>query len=363
MSKNTRTIHFVYTVPSGGRIRRIIDKVLQIIYLPPLYRYGIDILIPWREPVRAPHSISRKILHELQKHGRVRFYSIFEKGCIKLTPEDIFIGEPIPDKGFVSGTRPTVDDHASITSRTLRENPNNHHKFLITPFSSDPRYIVFAQDLAEHYADKVILVATGDIWTRDWKSTPFGTIDLKNVLRLDNAINPTEYPQVKKKFNPKGHRKFLYIGHTEWYKNTVELERIAATMPGFVGGHIGGGHIKGWKKIVDFARLTPEFMSRIGQEYDIFINTSSGDPQATTILEAICFGFPVACTRETGYDTPSIMQLDTTDTHKNVEVLTRIQQMEESELKKFVSESQTYIREKHDWKTFLDKTMVFIGLR
>lgn len=179
---------------------------------------------------------------------------------------------------------------------------------------------------------------------------------------MDNAIDPNEYPMVKTKFNPKGERKFFYVGHTAWYKNTIEMERLADCMPHFCGSHIGGGIIKGWKKIADFATLTPEFMLRIADEYDIFINTSSGDPQATTILEAICFGFPVACTPETGYNYPSIMKLDVNDTVKNIETLIRMQHMEETELQKLVKSNYTYVLDKHSWKSFLEKITKFMNI-
>lgn len=279
-------------------------------------------------------------------------------------PDDIFIGQPVPEGGFGLNFRPNTDDHESITSRTLRKyKDSNHNKFLMTPFASDPRLVSWMKDLVLINADKIILIATGKIWTKDWATTPFGTIDPRLVLRVDNAIDPEDYPLVKKKFNPPEKRKFLYIGHAAWYKNTEELERIAEQMPGFIGGHIGGGVIKGWKKITEFADLTPQFMTKIAEEYDIFINTSSADAQATTILTSICFGFPIACTHETGYDYPSIVQLDTNDTESNIRKLTAMKNMDELELRKMVKENMELVIKNHLWDNFLNKIITFMGLQ
>jgi len=365
MPIKNRTIHFVGTVPLGKSLfGRIIDKAISKTgIIPPLHRTGNDFFIPWRKPVRSPHAISIHLLHEFKKFGTVKLYSLYEKGIIDLGPDDIFIGQAVPKGGFGSGFRPNEDDPESITSRTLRKYKNsNHNKYLITPYTSDPLYISWLKNLAENYADKVILVATGKIWTDNWIRTPFGSIDESRVLRVDNAIEPSQYPFVKKKFNPKGQRKFLYIGHTAWYKNTEELERFALSIPNFQGGHIGDGVIKGWKKIANFAELTEEFMSKIALEYDVFVNTSSGDAQATTILENICFGFPIACTLESGYNYPSIIRLDVADTAYNVKKLNELQQMDEGELQKLVNENQRYVAEKHTWKIFLDQVTQFMGL-
>ncbi len=366
MNTPDRTIYLVATVPFGNTlIRRAIDRFIRLTgILPPLHRYGIDALIPWKKPIRSPHAISIHLLHELKKHGRVRFYSMYEKGVIHLKHDDIFIGQPTPLGGFGTTFRPNTDDPESITSQTLRINKNtNHNKFLLTPYANDPLLVSWMKNIAEEYADKIILIATGEIWTKDWIDTPFGAIPESRILRVDNAIDPNEYPLVKKTFNPAGQRKFLYIGHTAWYKNTAQLEKIAESIPGFAGGHIGGGTVKGWKKIADFAQLTPEFMTEIAKEYDIFVNTSSGDAQATTILESICFGFPVACTPQTGYEQPSISKLHTEDTAYNVRILTQLQNMTEDELRKLVSESKKYVEEKHTWKIFLEKAIVFINIQ
>lgn len=329
--------------------------------MTPLHRLGMDFLIPWTTPLRSPHASSRNMLHHLKKFGRVRYYSLYEKGVIHLKPQDVFIGQPVAEGGFSMDTRPDRDDPQSITSQTLRANKDNHNKFLIVPFANDALLMSWVKDLALHHADKVILIG-GEIWTKDWTHNVFSEIDRKKILRIDNAVDSKEYYPIKKEFNPPGKRKFLYIGHTGWYKNTQELEHIAARMDTFEGGHIGGGAVKGWKQIDAFADFNAEFLKNLAKEYDIFVTVSTADAQATTIIENMCFGFPIACTPETGYEYPSIVKLDTKDTVANIRALTAMQNMPEAELRRLVEENYKVVERYHSWKTYVTAISNFMNL-
>ena len=359
-----RTIHLVSTVPLGKSIfRRALDKSIRYSrIIPPLHRYGNDFLIPWRYPLRSPHASSRNLLHHLKKFGKVRFYSMYERGAARLKPGDIFIGQPMRKTFSADGFMRDKDDPDSVTSATLRKyKDSNHNKFLIVPFANDNRLMYWLHDLAKNYADKVILIA-GDVWTREWKSTPFADIDAKNTLRIDNAVDQSEYKRVKTSFNEPSKRKFLYIGHDAWYKNTVELERIAERMPGFEGGHIGLGKVKGWKKIADFADLDLDYMKKIAEEYDIFVTVSTADAQATTILENMCFGFPIACTPETGYDYPSIVRLSTVDTDFNIKQLLMMKNMPEKDLFSMVEKNLEHVKDVHNWDKYVNDISNFMNL-
>jgi len=355
------TIHFVYTVPSGSNlVRRGVDKALRLSHVPPLHRLGIDALIPWQWPIRAPHSISYHVLHALQSIGRVRFYSIYEKGRINLGESDIFVGQPVPLGGFSYTGRPDCDDPDSVTSATLRHYAGSRHKkILMMPYANDAMLVGWAKDLAKRYVSGLILIG-GEIWTRNWSETPFGSIDIGKTIRLDMGIDLHDYPIVKTSFNAPGERGYLYIGHTGWYKNTAELERIAARMPGARFSHIGAGEIRGWKKISGFAKLTPAYMAQIAEKHDIFVSTSTADAQATTVLEQMCFGLAVASTPESGYEHPSIIRLHTHDTDANVRALANLQSAPTSELVSRVKQNRIAAATTHSWKLFCEKTIRFV---
>ncbi len=359
-------VHLAYTIPFGRtRARRALDKALRLMHITPLHRFAHDALIPWQHPIRAPHSITHNLLDAIRARGYdVRLYSLYEHTVARLMPGDIFIGQPVPRGGF-GVTRADTDDTESVTSRTIRKYPGARN-FLMMPYSHDAQYSLFWKDLLRdnNVAGGGAVFIGGEIWERDWeKKSPFADLgQLKKIHVTRMGIDASEYPLVKKSFNPKGKRKYLYIGHTAWYKNTAELERIAAAMPQYEFAHIGGGEVAGWKKLANFATLTPEYMKKLASEYDIFVNVSTADPQATTIVEQMCFGLAIACTPETGYDYPALATLRTNDTEHNIRVLQHLQEVNEAELLMQAKAHRAIAEEKHGWAQFTNKVLDFTGI-
>jgi glycosyltransferase involved in cell wall biosynthesis len=357
------TIHFVFTVPLGSNLfRRGIDRIIRLTGVTPLHRYAWDPLIPWQKPRRSVHAISYNLLQAFKAEGYpVRLYSLYEHGVCRLKPDDIFIGMPLPANGF-GETRSGKDDRRSVTSRTIREYPRNKN-FIIMPYSHDPMYVNWSKDLVKQNADQgggTIFIG-GEVWKEDWDKSPYADISLTKKIHAIMGIDPDDYPLVKKKFNPPGKRKYLYIGHAAWYKNTKELENIAAQITNFQGAHIGGGEVKGWNKLANFMSFTPEVMADLAKEYDIFVNVSTADPGATTILEQMCFGLVVACTRESGYEYPSLVKLSPVDTAGNVKLLNELQWADEAELVSRARDNREVAKSKHNWKQFTDSVIDFIS--
>ncbi len=360
-------VHLAYTVPLGRTLmRRALDKALRLLQITPLHRAANDTLIPWQYPIRAPHSITRNLLDAIRARGyHVRLYSLYEHTVAHLKPGDFFIGQPVPSGGF-GATRADADDGLSVTSRTIREYPSARN-YIIMPYAHDAQYSVFAKDLIQENqkAGGGAIFIGGKLWERDWENkSPLADLGALRKIHLTSmGINAVEYPFVKLRFNPKGKRRYLYIGHTAWYKNTGDLERIAARMPTYEFAHIGGGDVKGWKKIANFATLTPEYVSQLAKEYDIFVNVSTADPQATTIVEQMCFGFAIACTPETGYDYQTLTELRTNDTEHNVQALLNLQNSDEEELLARGHTNRRIAEEKHGWAQFTNKVLDFLEIR
>ena len=59
-------------------------------------------------------------------------------------------------------------------------------------------------------------------------------------MHIDLAVNRSDFPFIKKNFNPIKKRRFLYIGHTALYKNFSLLERLAEKLPDIEFAWIGG---------------------------------------------------------------------------------------------------------------------------
>jgi glycosyltransferase involved in cell wall biosynthesis len=95
-------------------------------------------------------------------------------------------------------------------------------------------------------------------------------------------------------------------------------------------------------------------MKKVAEEYDIFINMSRADAQVTTVLEAMCWGFPVACTRQSGYsEEESIFYLELFDTERTMETLKKLQEMESAELARIAAENRKIAAEKYTWEHFV----------
>jgi hypothetical protein len=233
------------------------------------------------------------------------------------------------------------------------------------PYAHDAQYSTFAKSLfkTNAIAGGGAIFIGGKIWERDWNDkSPLADIgDLRKIHLTEMGIDVEEYPKVKTTFNPKGKRKYFYIGHTAWYKNAPELERIAAAMPEYSFVHIGGGELHGWENR-GFASLTSAYMRALAEECDIFVNVSSADPQATTIVEQMCFGFTIACTPETGYDYQTLSELRINDTEHNVRTLLELQNLDESDLLARARENRRIAEEQHGWAQFTNKILDFAGI-
>jgi len=232
-------------------------------------------------------------------------------------------------------------------------------KYIIGPYNHNPIGVVAAYDAVKQ-CDKFFAIC-GDYWIDTLQQSPF--YDFKDkIVQLNMAIDVNDYPVVKTTFNEPGKRKFLYIGRSAPEKGTDLLEKIAENIPGFRGGYLSarGGGIKGWEKLDIPRQLTPDVMMKVADEYDFFINMSRTDAQATTILEAMCWGFPVLCTRQSGYTQDNFFYLDLDDMNKNIEVIDHVQYIDEQELKQMSIGNREKVKELYNWETFLSKLKSYI---
>lgn len=350
-------MHFAYKVPRGsGLVNRVIDKLsLETAWFPAPWRHGKH--IPWRSPIKAPHSITYNLLKGLQARDNVKLYDMYEERSCHLRSGDKFLGQPINSWEVDTYKHPNAYKVTARTFDTSKHIPD-FDKTVIMPYTHDPSYNLATRDFIEAHGKNLIIISH-KIWTDTWSQSPIRDY-VDNLLRVNMCIHADDYPVVKTHFNPKGKRRFLYVGNTNYYKNTKQLEAIAAAFPGFEGGHIGSGTIAGWHKISEQRDLTPEFMSSIAKDYDIFLNTSSADASPTTILEQMCFGFTIACTPESAYDYDTFTTLHTTDTRFNCEMLQKLQRTDSEILLAQARKNREYAETYHNWNTFCKKVIDFV---
>lgn len=341
------TVHFVYAIPRpqvGFVLRRVI-KVLDRSKLPAWYRHGWLPGLP--NPLPAPGSITVNLYRYLQRRIPTVLYDLAEKGEIRLKEDDILLGHPHPNP-------------QTIVQQTLHRSHKCKCKALIFPIHYGIASInEFTLPLIEQ-AD-IVFGIMGPYWYDNLENSFFAPWKHK-IIRVDMAVDATEYPLVKRHFNPPGRRGYLYIGSNRPEKGCEILNRTMAKLSNFPKGWIGGGpDIPNVPRIATHAHLTPEFMSSLATEYDFFINTSVSDANPTTILEAMAWGFPVACTPQSGYyKIPSIITLDTTDIEANVKALLELQYAPEEYLLQLSVTNRRLVETHYTWERFC--TTVWQGL-
>jgi glycosyltransferase involved in cell wall biosynthesis len=168
------------------------------------------------------------------------------------------------------------------------------------------------------------------------------------------AIDVSRFPRVKRSFNPAGRRKFLFIGNGGPQKGTHLLSHLFGLAQ---GKHqcvwIGADRRFPNLERRPFQRLEGAVMERLAAECDVFLTMGVADANPTTILESMAWGFPVACTPQSGYYRMSeIKELSTTDMAHNLTVLDYFQSAVEDELRKQADQARSLVESRYTFERF-----------
>lgn len=348
--------HIVYPLPQQHLKRKSLLESLfskKSKYLKP------EELV-WPNPTNAPLSITKAIINSLKKHYKIRLYDLFDTFTdIKLGKDDIFIGHPWPDFTTKSETDNswTTFDKLQITNRMVLKYPFDPRVFLLSPFNISFKQIGWAIPIFENCKNYIAI--SGEIWSENLTDI-YPVFNICKFHRLDMAIERNDYPLLKKEFNPEGKRKFFYYGRVSDEKNTRLLTLLAQKCPNFHCGYIGDEEIDGCTRISGASNLNPQFVAKHLLDYDFFISPSKMDAQVTTVLETMSWGFGIACTKESGYEHPSIFSLSVDDIEENCKTIELIQKLTTEEIIKKQRENYDLLKTKFNWCTFEEKLLKII---
>lgn len=316
------------------RARSALDKLLS-----PQYRIGGA--PAGFNPLPAPFSITVNLYRYLRERRGTWLYNYFERGMIRLGEGDILLGHPHPDP-------------STLVQQTFQQPHRGRCRALIFPLHHGiPSINEYALGVLEQ-AD-IVFGIMGPYWY-DTLDTSFLAPWKKKIIPLDMAVDGSHYPFVKRQFNPPGQRGYLYIGGNHPEKGCDILAQTMSRLEEFPKGWIGGGpDIPHMPRIATHAELRPDYVSNLANRYDVFVNTSISDANPTTILEAMAWGFPVACTPQSGYyNMPSLISLSLTDIAGNVEALLRVQHAPEEELMELSKANRMMVERHYTWERFCD---------
>jgi len=89
---------------------------------------------------------------------------------------------------------------------------------------------------------------------------------------------------------------------------------------------------------------------------------SRADAQATTVLEAMSWGFPVACTKETGYSDENLFLLELDDIEQNIAVVEKMQNLSDDELLCISKNNRMLVETQYNWQNFGNVLKAHIAL-
>jgi len=350
--------YFAYSVPytqgMGGRqlekkVRQVLRKIGFPVSLLKIRQPPDEELNSW--PARHPATVAKNIYCTVSKIMPTFLYHLAEKKRCNFDKDDIFIGHPyFPHKKGRFG----------ITEQAARANARPKKYALISPLHCDIKIggnhinKEFLQDIENLLPMTDVLFAImGEYWWDKWDSSPLAHWKPK-MIRLDMAVDTMDFPYIKKGFNKPGQRGFLYIGVNEPRKGTNFLSELMGYFEDCPKGWIGPGEeIKNITRISNDRPLTPEFISELADTYDFFISPSLVDPNPTTILQSMAWGFPVVCTPQSGYyETTYRRNIFINDIEKSVSVLKELQYANESDLIMMSKEARSVVESDYNWDKF-----------
>jgi glycosyltransferase involved in cell wall biosynthesis len=280
--------------------------------------------------IAAPWVIGNNLVQSLGLISDVKQYDWEDTTKIEPAPGDILIGHPHPMPGRV------------FTKSLVSQNWVK--RVIICPYNG-PNGQHFAQinDLS-NIVDNILLIC-GPFWRSrvppEWQ---------KKVTFLDIAINQADFPRIKTEFNPKGKRKFLFIGCTLPEKGSKLLSEIAKCDELDIS-HIGYGLIPGCYEY-GYLDLSTEKAHQIIAMHDFIIAPGLKDANPTTILEGISWGLPAFCTKESGWGEDIAIHFEH-NVDKAIALFTELNNKVHYSFLAAVLEKQTQqLREKYTWKNF-----------
>lgn len=295
----------------------------------------VHFVYPHGPRIACPDAIGRKVGQRLGERGyRVLHYDLQQAGAIVPGGNDILLGHPHMAPWTVF--------------RRSAAKPGWRRILALSPFCH-------GDDLQCAFLDPVLrrvdqyLAITGRYWYDTTKDSRFAHW-LPKMVHIDLAVDRADFPPVKTSFAPPGRRRFVYIGHTAWFKNCEYLSRIAAAMPEAEISWIGRG-----KPIANLRPYGPiDFSTPEGQQlvagHDVLLTVGKADANPTTILESMAWGLIPACTSQSGYSGhESIINVPLDDVESAVKVLRALQRAPEGQLRQIQAQNWRLLEEHFNW--------------
>ncbi len=352
-------IHFVYAAPTSphvaGRIRQRAILAGQRVGVPISYVGARSAVRTDRWPSRAPTSITAHVYHALAARADTRLYDLREHVAIRGGGGDVLLGH------YLAG------DESGVWQRACREGRFDV-RVAMNPLHHQMSEVCAELDPYVPMVDRVFGIM-GPYWYDTWRASALAHWFPK-IVPFDMAIDIAAFPRLKTHFNPPGRRRFLYIGWAGAQKGTHLLSILFGLAKSqhcvAVGPRRPLPNLECRHRIL----FTLPYLQRLAEECDCLLVPGVSDANPTVVLEAMAWGFPVACTPQSGYyNIPEVLPLSITDMTHNLAMLDLLQEADESELTARADAARALIATHYTWERFttnlveaLNQVMIEKGL-
>lgn len=295
----------------------------------------VHLIYPHGSRISCPDAIGRHVANRLRNYYDIRLYDWDSPGVIEPGGDDVLLGHPHPIPW-------TIFRRSLVRQgwrRTIAMLPYSHG--YIGHMAWVDRMMVRCDQL---------LAITGDYWFDSVRSSPFSHW-LNRMTQLDLAVDTNDFPRIKRKFNPIGKRRFVYIGSTIPSKNTHYLSELAERLPTTRFSWIGNGSrpIRGLDAL-GYRDFSCPSAKELIAEHDFLITVGSSDANPTTILEAMAWGLVPICTPQSGYVRyPGIVNIPLDAPEVAAEVLHSLQSAASDDLESLRKQNDSALKSHFTW--------------
>jgi glycosyltransferase involved in cell wall biosynthesis len=307
----------------------------------------VHLVYPHGTPISCPDAIGRNLGRRLEEKYGVIYHNFDAEEVIKPEPGDVLLGHP--------------DYHPNTCFRLSMRQPGWRRVIAMFPYHHGHNSAVA---FADSFLDRcdMVLAITGNYWFNSVSNSIYSHWRPK-MVHLDLAVERTDFPIVKRSFNPPSKRRFLYIGNSTWMKNPGYLSAIANTMTEAQISWIGKGRWGGIPGVVPlgYHDFSTEEARQLLSTYDFMITTSHADANPTTILESMAWGLIPVCTPESGYNNyPGIVNIPLQDVKKAVGILRELQYLPDTTLHAMQELNWGTLDRHFNWDRFMQQVVEVI---
>ncbi len=306
----------------------------------------VHLVYPHGSKISCPDAIGRNVHQRLEQHYNVVVYDWDGTTTIVPGPNDVLVGHPHP---------------APWTCfRRSMKHPGWKRVIALSPYHhGDDVQVAFLNNVLP-YCD-LYLSITGRYWFNSIQQSTFAHWRPK-MVHVDLAVDRADFPPIKSTFNKPGSRRFVYIGHTGWMKNTPYLSEIAKRLTGNEFAWIGTGPepIVGLTALgfQDFANHSAK---QLLSNYDFLVTVGKADANPTTVLEAMAWGLVPICTPQSGYtDYPGIVNVPLDNASDAAAILQHLQYVSETTLTTMQATNWELLENHFNWDRFTQQVIAAI---